>query len=75
MLDSTFLHSGSLGDDLSTFWEESIKNKMADGSHLEKNSSGLCGHLSDIFLHHWSRPSLSNVFFGELILMIWASSS
>ena len=29
---------GSLGisDDLINFWEESIKNKMADGGHFEK---------------------------------------
>ena len=34
------LCGGSLGisDDLITFWEESIKNKMVDGGHFEKNS-------------------------------------
>ena len=32
------LRGGSLGtsDDLITFWEDSIKNKMADGGHFEK---------------------------------------
>ena len=32
--------SGSLGisNDLISFWEESIKNKMAEGGHFEKNS-------------------------------------
>ena len=34
------LCSGSLGisNDLISFWEESIKNKMAEGGHFEKNS-------------------------------------
>ena len=27
-----------ISDDLIIFWEESIKNKMADGGHFEKNS-------------------------------------
>ena len=33
------LYGGSLGksDDLISFWEEFIKNEMADGGHFEKN--------------------------------------
>ena len=32
------LYAGSLGiaDDLINFWEEFIKNKMADGGHFKK---------------------------------------
>ena len=44
------LYAGSLGisDDLITFWEESIKNKMVDGGHFEKMAAHkACG--CDIF--------------------------